>query len=213
MRLAVGMVLTLRLRAEAVPLRTDWTAGRDVRISARLPAPVTVGATTLLPAEHWSWTEKKRATVLAHESAHVARGDYHVQLVAGVHRALFWFSPLAWWLHDKLAELASDAEAATVLEQRSSYAAILLDFAARPRLPGIAAVGMARRETVDRRIDRILGTALLPVRLPRRATWSITAAVALLAAASAASLAQGPVVQMPLPPVSNLDLTDFLYQS
>ena len=206
-RLAVGLVLTLRLRAKAVPLRTDWTAGRDVRVSETLPAPVTVGATILLPADYASWSFEKRAAVIAHESAHAARGDYHVQLLAGVHRALFWFSPLAWWLHDKLAdlaELASDAEAATVREQRSSYAAILLDFAARPRLPGIAAVGMARRETVDRRIDRILGAALLPVRLPRRATWSITAAVALLAAASAASLAQGPVVQTPLPPVSNM---------
>lgn len=203
-RLALGMILTLRLRAGAVPLRADWTAGRDIRVSARLPAPVTVGATILLPAEHWSWPAEKRAAVLAHESAHAARGDYHVQLLAGVHRALFWFSPLAWWLHDKLAdlaELASDAEAATVVAQRSSYAAILLEFAGRPRLRGIAAVGMARRETVARRIERILEAHALPVRLPLGATRLISVAVAVLAMASAATLAQGPAVQSPLPPV------------
>ncbi len=141
--------------------------------------------------------------MLAHEAAHAARGDYHVLLLAGLHRALFWFSPLAWWLHDRLADLAevaSDAEAATVLEQRSSYAAILLDFAARPRLRGVAAVGMARQETVARRIERILGTPALPTRLPRTMGVLITGAVVLLTLASAATLAQGPVIQMPLPP-------------
>ena len=39
----------------------------------------------------------KRRAVLAHEGAHVANRDFYVLLLASLNRAVFWFSPFAWW--------------------------------------------------------------------------------------------------------------------
>ncbi len=209
LRLGIGLFLTWRLRGAAYPVRENWTADADVRVSEALHAPVTVGATILIPADYAAWSDEQRRAVLAHESAHAARGDFHFQVMAGVYRALFWFSPLAWWLHDRLADLAevaSDAEAAGTLEKRASYAAILLDFAAKPRRAGLIAVGMARRETVRRRIERILAETVLPTRIPRRAQAGIAAAVVPLVLGAAVSFAQAPVTQIPLPPLAQTAL-------
>ena len=203
LRLGVGLFLTWRLRRAAYPVSESWTAGADVRVSESLHAPVTVGTTILIPADYATWSDEQRRAVLTHERAHAARGDFHFQILASVYRALFWFSPLAWWLHDRLADLAevvSDAEAASALQQRTSYAAILLDFAAKPRRAGLIAVGMARRETVRRRIERILGETVLPARISRRVQAGIAAAVVPLVLGAAVSLAQAPVTQVPLPP-------------
>lgn len=205
LRLGLGLVLTWRLRHAAYPVRENWTADADVRVSEALHAPVTVGATILIPADYATWSDEQRRAVLTHERAHAVRGDFHFQVLAGIYRAIFWFSPLAWWLHDRLADLAevaSDAEAASALEQRTSYAAILLDFAAKPRRAGLIAVGMARRETVRRRIERILAESALPTRIPRRAQAGIAAAIVPLVLGAAVSFAQAPVTQIPLPPAA-----------
>ena len=201
LRLIVGLVLTLRLRREALPLKAAWGAGHDVRVSRALHAPVTVGATILIPADHDTWSGETRHAVLLHESAHAARGDFYVQLLAAAHRALFWFSPMAWWLNDKLAELAelaSDAEAAGDMPQRASYAEVLLAFAAKPRAArGLLTVGMARPATVRRRIDHILAGGALPARLKRGASVMIALALVPFMLAAATSFAQAPVIQPP----------------
>ena len=44
--------------------------------------------------------------MLAHEVSHVERHDALTQRLALIHRAIFWFSPLAWWLERKLAAVA-----------------------------------------------------------------------------------------------------------
>ena len=202
LRLIVGLVLTLRLRRAAAPLRAEWTAGEDVRVSCALYAPVTVGTTILIPADHASWSDETRRAVLLHERAHAGRGDFYVQLLAGLHRALFWFSPLAWWLNDKLAELAelaSDAEAAGDMPQRASYAEVLLNFAAKPRAAiGLVAVGMARPATVRRRIDYILANGVLSARLKRGAQAMIAIMLLPFVLAAATSFAQGPITKAPI---------------
>ena len=97
LRLTVGLVQTARIRAQAVRIGASWTGGSDIRMSQAVMAPVTVGSTILLPADFESWSNEKRTAVLLHERAHVARGDFYVQIFAGLHRAVFWFSPMAWW--------------------------------------------------------------------------------------------------------------------
>ncbi|MFX4914303.1 M56 family metallopeptidase, partial [Acinetobacter baumannii] len=90
--------------------------------------PVTFGSTILLPPHYRDWDVRKRQAVLAHEGAHVANRDFHVLLLASLNRAVFWFSPFAWWHLAQLAELAeviSDARAVEVVEDRCSYAEIL----------------------------------------------------------------------------------------
>jgi beta-lactamase regulating signal transducer with metallopeptidase domain len=166
LRLLIGIVLTWRLARAARPIRAGWTAGADVRVSDVVGVPVTFGSTILLPTEHVGWSASKRRAVLIHERAHVAHRDFYVLLLAALNRAVFWFNPFAWWQLVRLAELAeiiSDDAAVEALEDRPSYAGILVDLARRvQRVP--AGVAMARPCTVRARVERILAARALPAR-------------------------------------------------
>ena len=192
-RLLLGLFLSWRMLRTALPVRADWAAGnKKLRTSTWIGAPVTIGTNVLLPAECVNWDARRRQAVLAHEEAHVARGDFYVQLLSQVNRSVFWFSPLAWWLHRRLtalAELASDDAAIEVLGDRSSYAAILLDIARLPKNPSIG-VAMARAATVSQRIERILTEKTMPGRVGWRLQTVIAAAVAPLAMLMAVLFAQ-----------------------
>jgi hypothetical protein len=147
-------------------VEAHWTKGRDVRFSHDLAMPAAIGGIILLPCDCPNWSEARQHAVLAHESSHVARGDFYLLLLAALHRALFWFSPLAWWLNRHLAELAeanSDADALAVAGDRLSYAQTLIDLASTARaVPG--ALAMANHATVRRRVERILAENVLPAR-------------------------------------------------
>jgi beta-lactamase regulating signal transducer with metallopeptidase domain len=146
LRLLVGIVLTWRLTRAARPIGEGWAP--NVRVSDVVGVPVTFGTTILLPPDCAQWTPAKRRAVLSHESAHVVHGDFYVLLLAALNRAVFWFSPFAWWQLTRLAELAemiSDDAALEVLADRPSYANILLDLAGDVgRAP--AGLAMARAE-------------------------------------------------------------------
>lgn len=158
LRLIVGLILTLKLRRTAHALREDWTANLDVRISPTICTPLTIASTILLPADCRNWTSVKRQAVLSHESSHVARRDFYIQLLAKLHRVVFWFTPLSWWLWSeltKLGEAASDDAAIRTVADRSIYAEILFEFARLPKsVPG--GVAMARPTTLPQRVQRIL---------------------------------------------------------
>src|SRR5262249_976805 len=147
--------------------REDWTGDWDVRVSAAISGPVTVGSTILVPRGYTEWDATKRQAVLAHESAHVANCDFYIPLLASLHRPLFWFSPCAWWQLSRLAELAeiiSDDRAIEALADRVSYAEVLLELVQGPQ-PRPAGLEMARACTVPTRIEIILAAATLPARL------------------------------------------------
>ena len=130
LRLAIGLYLTWRLARAAKPMSEPWTADWSVRVSNVIAGPVTFGSTILLPPQCFDWDMRKRQAVLAHEGAHVANRDFYLLLFASLNRSVFWFSPFAWWHLTRLAELAeiiSDAHALEVVEDRLSYAEILLD--------------------------------------------------------------------------------------
>ncbi len=199
LRLGVGLALTARIRACARRVNAPWTGDSDIRVTDAIKAPVTVGSTVLLPADFESWPVEKRDAVLLHERAHVARGDFYVQSLAAVHRAMFWFSPLAWWLHDRLAELAEDAsddEAAAQVPYRADYAAVLLDFAQMPAPPRFKlaplGVAMARPATVSRRIERVLAGKGLPALVSRGARAGTAFVVFTLACAAAITICKVP---------------------
>ena len=158
LRLTVGIVLSLRLLGKAAPVHPEWAADTHIRISRDVVAPVTVANVILLPSDAVTWPAAKREAVLAHERAHVARWDFAMLLASQVNRAVFWFSPLSWWLHRRLAalaELASDDQAMEATGDRPGYAEILLEMGRRsgPQLRGLA---MARPATLVHRIERIL---------------------------------------------------------
>jgi hypothetical protein len=164
-----------------------------VRVSDAVGVPVTFGSTVLLPTEYARWSPVKRGAVLSHEGSHVAHGDFYVLLLAAINRVVFWFSPFAWWQLVRLAELAeiiSDDAALEMLEDRPSYADILLEVASNiQRAP--AAIAMARACTVRQRIERILAGAAAPARMDWRKRALIAAVLAPLVAISAGSIAFG----------------------
>lgn len=158
MRIAAGLLLTRRIYRSAVPVTEPWAAGRNIRASGRLQSPVSVAWVILLTSDYRQWSVAKRDAVLAHEDSHIARGDFFVQLAALIHCALFWFSPFAWWLHKKLAEIAetaSDDAAIQRLNDRITYAEILIDVSRGAQSTPLL-VGMAKRHFIDQRVEHIL---------------------------------------------------------
>jgi hypothetical protein len=163
LRLFTGLLLSVRLAHAAQPIHEGWARGADVRVSDDVAMPVTFGATVLVPAEYAGWSEAKRLAVLSHERAHVAHGDFYLLLLAAFHRAVFWFNPLAWWQLVRMAELAeiiSDDTVLEMLDDRPSYAGILVDLA-MGRQDAPVGIAMARAYTLCKRVERILaGTAV-----------------------------------------------------
>jgi beta-lactamase regulating signal transducer with metallopeptidase domain len=160
-RLALGLLLTVRLYWRSQPVRAAWAESRHIRVAAEIRSPVSLAGTILLPADHGDWSAAKRNAVLAHEEAHIARGDFFVQLAALIHCALFWFSPFAWWLQTKLAEIAetaSDEAAVRRLNDPATYAEILVDVSRRAQKSPLL-VAMANSSFIEQRIEHILSEA------------------------------------------------------
>ncbi len=182
-RLLAGLVLGQRL---SLLSRATGRAieGVEIRESDRLAAPVDLGITRpviMLPEDWTSWEPTKLQAVLAHECSHVRRKDPAVQLFSAIHRAVLWFSPLSWFLHQRIvrvAEEASDDAAVAFIHDRVSYAELLLGFVHRAargtdwRAMDSQSVAMARYGKMDARISRILDSTSLSRGLPR---WSLLA--------------------------------------
>ncbi len=131
-----------------------------------ISVPVTMGAlrsVILLPAGWREWDDAKLEAVIAHEMSHVARRDALTQRLSLLHRAVFWFSPLAWWLDRHLADLAEQASDEAALSSGADskdYARILLGFfEALQTAPGRVwwqGVSMAQAGQAEQRVERIL---------------------------------------------------------
>jgi beta-lactamase regulating signal transducer with metallopeptidase domain len=134
--------------------------------SELLSVPVTFGIrhpSILLPATWREWEPTELDAVLAHEISHVARRDALTERLSLLHRAIFWFSPLSWWLDRRLAELAEEASDDAALAagaDRTRYAETVLGFfATLEAAPGRIwwqGVAMASAGQAEKRLDRIL---------------------------------------------------------
>ena len=202
-RLAVGLYFSRRLILLSTPIRDRgglrflieqsrrWalSAAPGLAESPAVAVPVTLGwwrPLILLPLAWRGWREEKTQAVLAHELSHVVRKDAWTLALAAMHRSIFWFSPLAWWLERHLAvlaEQASDDAALRAGADRVFYAEMLLDFfqdlrtaVGRVRWEGVA---MTYGKQAHERVDRILdSTRKLSAGL-RKPAWVL---IALLAA-------------------------------
>jgi bla regulator protein blaR1 len=142
------------------------TTAPRIAESELISVPVTMGAfrpTIFLPTDWHNWDAAKLDAVLAHELSHVARRDPLNQRLSLLHRAIFWFSPLAWFLDRRLADLAeqaSDEAALSCGTDRKHYARILLDFFealhASPGRVWWQGVSMAKAGQAEKRVERIL---------------------------------------------------------
>jgi beta-lactamase regulating signal transducer with metallopeptidase domain len=179
-RILVGIAFGNRLVRAATPVDEPGalehlsSAGRVAGLrclprlaeSEMLSVPIMIGVrrpTILLPADGRVWEEDELAAVLLHEVSHVARRDALSQRLALIHRAIFWFSPLAWWLERHLADLseqASDEAALAGGVDRTRYAEALLgffaDLEAVPARVWWQGVSMAKAGQAEKRVDRIL---------------------------------------------------------
>jgi beta-lactamase regulating signal transducer with metallopeptidase domain len=148
----------------------------QVAESELISVPLTTGvlhSTILLPLGWREWDDATLDAVVAHEVSHVARRDALTQRVSLLHRAIFWFSPLAWWLDRHLADLAEQASDEAVLTSgadRKDYARTLLCFfATLQATPGRVrwqGVSMAKAGQAEQRVERILswkGSVTMPL--------------------------------------------------
>jgi beta-lactamase regulating signal transducer with metallopeptidase domain len=181
MRLALGIILGRRLESESQLIEDEHALARlhffarasglcaplpRLAESELLSVPVTFGVrrpAILLPAGWREWEPAELDAVLAHEISHVARHDALAERLSLLHRAIFWFSPLSWWLVRHLADLAEEASDDAALAagaDRTRYAETLLGFfAALEAIPGRVwwqGVSMATAGQAEKRVDRIL---------------------------------------------------------
>jgi predicted nucleic acid-binding Zn-ribbon protein len=160
-RLFYGLSAAMRLWQSAWPIQLAETS-IPVRVHGEITSPITIGSGILLPADYAEWNSDKLNIVLAHESSHVRQRDFYLQLAAGLYTAIFWFSPLGWWLKRKLSNLGeaiSDHAAVAYASSRTSYAQILLEFASQPYTTHFETrlgVAMARKERISERIEWLL---------------------------------------------------------
>ena len=107
-------------------------------------------------------------------SAHVARADWLVHLVAQLACAVYWFHPLFWTAERALGretELAADDEALGAGLEASQYAADMVEIVRacrRGRLVARAVVAMARAKHLERRIAALLQSSANRARVSRR---------------------------------------------
>ena len=149
----------------------------NLYLSDRVTSPAVYGIfrpKIVLPA---STPEADYPMILAHETAHIRRGDNLFRLVAFVSAALHWFNPLAWvflrcYLSD--AEQACDERVLAKLDEegRRDYARCLLNQAERRTAFPAAFGGAKLRDRVKRIVSyenltffSILGCALLAAAL------------------------------------------------
>uniref|UniRef100_UPI003B587E69 M56 family metallopeptidase n=1 Tax=Brevundimonas sp. FT23028 TaxID=3393748 RepID=UPI003B587E69 len=177
-RFALGLLTLVRWTHAGKPVTASrWTtaldtlsSGRRPRLiaSASTPAPLSWGLPpgVVLISEELAARPDCAQAVLAHELAHIRRRDWLFLLLSRAAVALFWFNPLVWWLHARLAARTEDAADAAALRHLApeAYARTLVGLAAdvgRPagRVAGLAAVGLTGpAHSLSKRITRIMKT-------------------------------------------------------
>jgi len=218
LRVIVGLAAAVRLwlGGQPVALASDvaLSPSLHLRSSRAIGSPVTIGSAVLLPADYAEWDSEKLRIVLAHERSHIRQGDFYLQLLAALYSAIFWFSPLGWWLKSKLRNLGEaigDHAALNHAASPASYAQLILEFAALPR-PTLIGVDMARPSTIAQRIERLLNDstfrqafaagksrALIAVLTVPVAIFAATALVRVEAAATVQSQAAAATIQSQTP--------------
>jgi TonB family protein len=148
----------------------------------------------LLPFGAESWSAERRAVVLAHELAHIRRGDWALQLAGETVRAIYWFNPLVWIACQRLrheSEFACDDAVLMAGVEATDYATHLLDVARQAvgsRHLWAPALGVANSSTLERRVSAMLSRTRNRKPLTLR-TRGCAVAAAIVAATPIAAIA------------------------
>ena len=132
----------------------------------------------VLPGEADNWSRERLDLVLAHELAHITRGDWLVQTVAEVCKALYWFNPLFWIACGRLryeSERACDDAVMRLGVTSQVYATELLALArsfGRRRQAWLPAPAMAARPSnLERRVRAMLSARVNRSPISSRGRW------------------------------------------
>lgn len=148
-------------------LQLEFGIAKQVRLlfSSGPISPMTWGVfrhVILLPDSAMQWNEARRRLVLAHELAHVKRGDGLLQLLAQAVCSLYWFNPAVWYAARRMRverERACDDHVLNLGENAADYAGHLLEIARGirgSRALSFAAVSMAQPSQLETRLLSIL---------------------------------------------------------
>jgi BlaR1 peptidase M56 len=162
--------------------------GQLIRESSRVRSPWTFCSGILLPESARQWSRETLLLVLAHERNHIRQGDFYLQLLARIYTAVFWFSPLGWWLQrecTRLGEQTSDYAALQIAPDPKVYAELLLQICAQ-RAPSVV-VSMARPSGLRARIHLILSEGELMNRFSSPLRAGAMAAIAVVIAIGVAT--------------------------
>ena len=141
----------------------------------------------ILPAEARGWPEERAQIVLAHELAHIRRGDWLMQMAAELLRAVYWFNPLIWIACRQLrreSEHACDDVVLGLGVEGTEYASTLLDLARafkQHRRAFFPAPAMARPSSLERRVSAMLNRSLNRTPLTRASSALIATALLTIA--------------------------------
>ncbi len=198
----VGALMARSLARSGVPVDGDACTFA----SPRIVTPVVVGVLAprvMVPLSWSKWGAGVREMVLLHERAHVGRRDPLFACLARLNRAVFWFHPLAWWLHRNLsrtAEQACDEVVVRTMPDRRLYAALLVEMAKRLHHNKVRVAwqgtGVVDGHRFEDRVDRVLSGAAPQLSRQKRTALAIVStcliSIAVACGTAAAPLAEDP---------------------
>jgi TonB family protein len=140
------------LAANRIVRESQATSLPRVRVSDRAIVPFAWGS-IVVPAAF-----DRSPAVIAHEAAHIERGDVWTSLMARVACAVYWFHPLVWWAAARMRLEADRACDDAVLRSGFGdvgYADELVGIA-RSFAPSILAPGAVKKSQLELRVRHIL---------------------------------------------------------
>jgi beta-lactamase regulating signal transducer with metallopeptidase domain len=174
-RLLGAWRFTARLRATSHPAPAEWQRAmarlaermrisRSARIlvSSLVDVPAVFGwlrPVILIPVEALTGMPAEQLTaLLAHEMAHIARGDYLASILQSVAEALLFYHPAVWWISEQIRmerELCCDDMAVAASGDVLVYARALAALESR-RTPGPRPALAASGGSLAKRIRRLI---------------------------------------------------------
>jgi beta-lactamase regulating signal transducer with metallopeptidase domain len=240
-RLLLALRAVARLHRQSEPLDdADWRrrfAGRlerlglagtrvELRTSAGVNVPLVVGLrrpAVIIPREVvCDASPATRDAVLAHELAHVARGDYAWQLLLRMLQAVLWFHPLVWHAERRIhyvRERVCDAYGVHGLGSAEQYADVLLEMASRlaKRCPLGLGLAVVRSSKLGERLAAIYERGgdgrCAPSRLGRTAALSTALIVVGLLGPAAFAQVTGRFTRLEVPTAVSAVVEQFRAES
>jgi TonB family protein len=190
-------VLAERWTESAAHIAHEYGLHRPVRLlQTDHPAlMVTWGAVQpkiMLPRAAPHWVEDRIRVVLAHELAHIRRGDWMILMFTELVRAVYWFNPLVWLACTRLrqeSELATDDAVLNQGMTGTDYAGHLLNLAQAltGRRTWLPAPSIARPSSLERRVHAMLNNRRNRAPATRSARLATLAVVSCVTVALAAA--------------------------